>query len=242
MPARRVAVAGFGDDAEHDAQGASQLPLLLHEHSEGSLLYRGGTLLGAFATDSRIGMRSQQGFTDHAVPVSGYDVWTGLLRNQMLPCCLPDTVEKLRGKRGSFRNRHELASAEPMAIPQAPHTRKPELGRGSHGGATSCSRVHQLCAPCGLHRFDAALQQLCEQQPNVLGGGVQFLSAVETLVSAVVAELLRLLTSTSLAEQMARDELCQRAGTGASGASPRYHRATPPILGGLAWTTQSVVF
>ena len=234
---RRVSVAGYVDDAEHYAQGACQLPQLLCDLSIGSLLTGIGFAwdkFHAFASDWDAFAASPEGaaagFTADAAPVSGYDIWSGGTRAFRLPRARSDEEEVLLGKRGTLLDRHSMAAADTIkrlqGLVQKFTWRRlswDELLMGAQlygAGYLNYAPLVGLPEPQELHKHDAAMQHLLLRSLGVRStaervgllaprrlGGLQLHSAVETLLGATSAEVLRLLNSPCLAGQLARDSL-----------------------------------
>ena len=234
---RRVPVAGYVDDEEHYAAGASQLPRLLQDLSRGSRLTGIGFAwdkFHAFATDWDEVADSPQGqaagFSPDGIPVTGYDIWTGEEKTVTLPWARQDDEELLLGKRGTYLDRH-AAAAEDLLLKLDKLLKSFSARRFSWDELTLGAQLYAAgylnYAPLvgipdlqTLHRHDAAVQlhllralhvRSSAERVGLLAarslGGLQLFSAVEGSLASVAAEVLRLLSSQSPAGQLARDAL-----------------------------------
>ena len=234
---RRVVLAGFVDDTEHYAQGVRQLHPLLKDLRAGSLLTGAGFAWDKFSVfctdwDELIGTAEGDaiGLTVDGVQAAGFDIWTGGVRDGIVPRLREEDVEKLLGKRGCFLDRHTLA-AEDLAE-KLDRLRTSLASRRYNWDELLvavqifvCSHINYASlvgvpAPVIMHRRDAAVQQLMLRALHVRStaervgllaprrvGGLQLASAVECLLGALADELIRLLTSPRLVGKLARDSL-----------------------------------
>ena len=232
---RRVAVAGFVDDAEHYAQGVWQLPQLLRDLHDGSKLTGVGYAWDKFSvlcTDWEDMLGSPEGerigLTEQGVQVSGYDVWSGGTRSETLPRAREHDPEKLLGKRGTFADRNTLA-AEDLQDKldnlgrrlSTRHMSWDELIMSAQFfgvGHINYAPLIGIPPPVHLHRHDTAVQHLLLRALHVRStservgllaprsaGGLQLCSSVESVLGALASELLRILNSPLLVGQQARD-------------------------------------
>ena len=232
---RRVAVAGFVDDAEHYAQGVWQLPQLLRDLHDGSKLTGVGYAWDKFSvlcTDWEDMLGSPEGerigLTEQGVQVSGYDIWSGGTRSETLPRAREHDPEKLLGKRGTLADRNTLA-AEDLQDKldnlgrrlSTRHMSWDELIMSAQFfgvGHINYAPLIGIPPPVHLHRHDTAVQHLLLRALHVRStservgllaprsaGGLQLCSSVESVLGALASELLRILNSPLLVGQLARD-------------------------------------
>ena len=236
---RRVACAGYVDDAEHYGAGAADLLRIIQELGAGSMATGVGfawTKFSAYASDwdEFLGEpgAATLGLSDNSILATGWDIWHGGPVSARIPRSQATTVEKLLGKSVCIADRHSNARAETLS-----KLTRIRVGLCSRRAAwdeitTTMQLVHRgilgyaplvgiPLAP-SLHEEEAALHRLilhalatrntAERVGLSCGrgcGGLQVASLVEGMVGAVARDVLALLNGSSMAALLARDSLRQ---------------------------------
>ena len=236
---RRVSCTGFVDDAEHYGAGAAHLPLIVKELGAGSMatgIAFSWSKFSAYATDWDAFLATpaaaQSGMTHDAIAATGWDIKQGVATPALVPRSHADTVEKLLGKRGQVSDRHSHARADLMlkvkgVIRSLRSSRAPwdecaiTIQLRIRGVINYCPLIG-IPRPVELHAEDGSLQRLLlhafatrdtSERIGLLArqqvGGAQLPSVVESMVAAVMRDVLALINGTSPASQIARDTLRQ---------------------------------
>ena len=233
---RRVATAGFSDDAEHYGSGVADIPTVVSELGQGSIHTGIGFAWGkfsAFATDWDDSWRMMDpatGISSDGIAVTSFDIWAGGTIQSTLQRTLPNVTEVLLGKATAFSDKHTLAAAELVSrLRQA--LRRLSQHRASWDervaffqwvmrGTISYVPLVGLPSPLELHHLDTAFQNLVLSGMGVRStvermsllaakrnGGMQIPSVVESLLAATSADLIVLLSGSTIASVLARDAL-----------------------------------
>ena len=234
---RRVACAGYVDDAEHYGSGAADLPTIVAELGLGSVATGIGFAwpkFSAYASDWDDFLASPaslgSGMTVTDIAAEGWDIWRGGAAPGRIPRALSDTVEKLLGKRGSICDRHSIAASDLLSrlrgVRHLASARRCSWDETAAlyqlvvRGVLSYAPLVGIVDAAELHAEDAAFQRLVlsglgtrgtAERTSLLArrarAGLQLPSVVEAAVAGVAKDVLLLLNGSSPASLLARDSL-----------------------------------